>query len=359
MPAQPSSNHQAGEFAGSLSLNWIDNTVEAKVSNIAAPQSVSPAASSASIASDNSTIDSLAGAVAIAGIGARRPRRRSASRSPSTTWAAIPTIRDQQQPGHAPSSRTSPAASRPARSTCRRLHRPDQQHHGGGLGRGGPGTFAALGGAVSINIIHNTSDAYISGSTTTSPHDRTPAPTASTSPPGYLDDSGSGGRRRHRRRPATPGIAVGVSVAVNVIGNTTEAYMRRLHVSSAGDVNLSATSTPTIKALTIGVAVAVTAARRGLRRLRGRGRLGRHGGQHRSAYINNSRRLPRARWRSTCAPPIVPTSRPSPGALGVGVAVGRRRRGRVRRHLGGHQRHPGYRSRLISTTPRSARPGMT
>ena len=59
-----------GAFAGSLSLNWIDNTVEAKVSNIAAPQSILAGGKLSVIASDSSTIDSLAGAVAIAGVGA-------------------------------------------------------------------------------------------------------------------------------------------------------------------------------------------------------------------------------------------------------------------------------------------------
>ncbi len=66
----------AGAFAGSLSLNWVDNTVEAAVSNIATSQSIHAGGILSVTASDASTIESLAGAIAIAGVGARGPRRR-------------------------------------------------------------------------------------------------------------------------------------------------------------------------------------------------------------------------------------------------------------------------------------------
>ena len=60
-----------GAFAGSLSLNWIDNSVEAKVSNIAAPQFIFAGGPLGVIAADHSTIESLAGAIAIAGVGSK------------------------------------------------------------------------------------------------------------------------------------------------------------------------------------------------------------------------------------------------------------------------------------------------
>src|SRR5262249_6726740 len=60
-----------GAFAGSLSLNLIGNTVEAKVTNIAASQSISAAGKLSVLAGDSATIDSLAGAIAVVGFGSK------------------------------------------------------------------------------------------------------------------------------------------------------------------------------------------------------------------------------------------------------------------------------------------------
>ena len=76
-----------GAFAGSLSLNWVDNNVEAKVSNIAAPQSISAGGPLGVFAADHSTIESLAGAIAIAGdVGPKASSRAAAAPSVSFNY---------------------------------------------------------------------------------------------------------------------------------------------------------------------------------------------------------------------------------------------------------------------------------
>ncbi len=113
-----------------------------------------------------------------------------------------------------------------------------------------------LGGAVSINIIHDTSDAHISGS----PNVKTTAAGADSLDVSAADTStirALAGGVGIAVSLGTLGLAAGLSVAVNEIGSTTEAYVDGSNLNSAGDVNVEATSQPTIEALSIGVAVAV------------------------------------------------------------------------------------------------------
>ncbi len=246
-------------FAGSLSLNWIDNTVEAEVSNIASPQYVLAGGKLSVLASDTSTIDSLAGAVAIVGVGTSAiaaaigasiafnylggdPNDPS-SKNNNVVRAAIENVTGSLKAGQIDVNAT--YAGQINNITV------------AGSFAGGVGfASVAVGGAVSINIIHNTTDAYISGSTGVT--------TTETGADGLdvsaLDTStikALAGGVGIAVSTGTLGLAVGVSVAFNEIGNTTQAYVSGSTLSSAGDVNVTAIAMPTIEALTIGVAVAV------------------------------------------------------------------------------------------------------
>ena len=311
-------------FAGSLSLNWIDNTVEAKVSNVAAPQYILAGGKLSVIASDSSTIESLAGAVAIAGIGAEGASvaigasvsfnylggdpNDPASKNHNLVRAAIENVTGSLKAGQIDVSST--YTGQIDNITV------------AGSAAVSPGTVAfAVGGAVSINLIHNTSDAHISGS----PNITTTAAGADGVDVTAKDTSGIfalAGGVGIAISTGVVGIAIGVSVAVNVIGNTTVAYVDGSHVNAAGDVNITATGTPTIEAITIGVAVAVNASGEG--GVAGSGAGSGSGDTVQNtvlAYINNSvvSANPGAIAVSATDSPYILTVA---GALGVGVAVG-------------------------------------
>ncbi len=116
---------------------------------------------------------------------------------------------------------------------------------------------ASLGGAVSINIIRNTTDAHISGSPEVSTTASGSGSLAVTAQDTSTIEALAGGVGVAIATTGL-GLAAGVSVASNEIENTTEAYVNSSHVVSAGNVLLLATSQPTIKALSIGVSVATT-----------------------------------------------------------------------------------------------------
>ena len=179
----------------------------------------------------------------------------------------------------------------------------------------------ALGGAVSINIIHNTTDAHISGSpgisTTAAGADSLDVTAVDTSTIKAL----AGGVGIAISSSGVLGLAAGVSVASNEIENTTEAYVDSSHVNSAGDVNLTATSTPMIEALTIGVAVA--AATGGLGGIAGSGAGAGSGDTVEDtvkAYIDNSS-LSSAGATSVSSTDS-PTIQTIAGAVSVAVASG-------------------------------------
>ncbi len=246
-------------FAGSLSLNWIDNKVEAEVSNIAASQSITAGGKLSVLASDASTIDSLAGAIAIVGIGTSAI---SAAVGASISFNYLGG--DPNDPG-SPNHNLVRAAIENVAGRLKASQIDVSASYNGAINNitvagsfaGGTGfASVAIGGAVSINIIHDTSDAHISGS---------PDITTTAVGPDSLDvtavDTSTiqalAGGVGIAVSTGTLGLAAGVSVASNEIGNTTEAYVDNSTVTAAGDLNLTATSMPTIRALTIGVAVAV------------------------------------------------------------------------------------------------------
>jgi hypothetical protein len=313
-----------GAFAGSLSLNWIDNTVEAKVSNIAAQEHILAGGKLSVLASDAATIDSLAGAVAIAGIGASGSSVAVGASvsfnylggdpsNPASTDHNVVRAAIESDTGSIQASQIVVSATYTGQINNITV---------AGSAAISPGALAlAIGGAVSINIIHNTSDAHISGS---------PAITTTATGADSLDDTAEdtstiralAGGVGIAITTGAVGIAVGVSLAVNDIGNTIVAYVDSSHVTSAGTVNLTAMSTPTIEALTIGVAAAVALSSGG--GVAGSGAGSGSGDTVQNtvrAYINNS-------GVSTASGAITATATDSPliqtiaGALGIGVAVG-------------------------------------
>ncbi len=247
-----------GAFAGSLSLNWIDNTVEARVSNVAAPQYIDSGGKLSVLASDSSTIDSLAGAVAIAGIGASGS---SVAVGASVAFNYLggdpndPTSKNHNVVRAVIENVTGSLTAGQIDVSTSYTGQINNITVAGAAAVGEGLASVAVGGAVSINIIHDTSDAHISGSpeinTTTAGADSLDVEAGDSSTIQAL-----AGGVGIAISTGTIGIAVGVSVAVNDIGNTIEAYVDGSAVTSAGDVNVTATSNPTIKALTIGVAVA-------------------------------------------------------------------------------------------------------
>ncbi len=313
-----------GAFAGSLSLNWVDNTVEAKVSNIAAPQFILAGGELSVIAGDHSTIDSLAGAVAIVGIGASGSSVAVGASvsfnylggdpsNPTSTNNNVVRAAIENVSGSLKASQIDVSATYTGQI--------DNITVAGSAAVGSGLVNVSLGGAVSINIIRNTSDAHISGSSNVS----TTAAGADSLDVTAVDTStirALAGGVGIAVGTGTVGLAAGVSVAVNAIGNTTLAYVDTSHVNSAGDVNITATGSPTIEAITIGVAVAVNASGEG--GVAGSGAGAGSGDTVQNtvlAYINNSGVSSSAGAIAVSATDK-PTIQTVAGALGLGVAVG-------------------------------------
>ena len=253
--------------AGSVSLNWIKNKVLATISNIG---NLDPATGAAEIsasgnlnftASDHSTINSLAGAVAIAGIGAAGASGAIGASVADNYLGGDPNATSDT------SHNVVQAAIENVTGTIRAAAIDVAATYAGQINNitvagAGAGAFA-LGGAVSINIIKDTADAQISGSTDVN--------ATGTSTPGIqvaaTDNSSiavlAGGVGVRISAQTGSGLAAGVSVASNDINNTTQAFIDSSKVTSASDVELTATSTPNIEALTIGVAIAASASAMG------------------------------------------------------------------------------------------------
>lgn len=246
--------------AGSVSLNWVRNTVEAKianVTNVGAGNEISAGDDIKISASDDSTISSLAGAVAIAGIGA------------SGASGAIGASVSYNYLGGDPND---------PNSTNNNVVRAAIENVAGGIGAdeidiharyngqinnitvagAAAGNFA-LGGAVSINKIRNLTDAHVVSSL-----DIHTLNAGSSSFRIRAEDTSviqilAGGVGLALDFTAGLAIAAGVSVAVNDIDNTIQAYVDNGKVDADGGVTIEAISDATIKALTLGIAVGASA----------------------------------------------------------------------------------------------------
>jgi len=121
----------------------------------------------------------------------------------------------------------------------------------------GSGKFAGA-GSVSVNMIKNTTEAAIeNGSTVPTPGAGSVTLTATDTSKITADGGGVGIAYASGGQNSGTSFAVGISVAINDIGNNTYALIDDSSVTSSGTVALTAASTLTIKALTIGGAVAV------------------------------------------------------------------------------------------------------
>ncbi len=121
----------------------------------------------------------------------------------------------------------------------------------------GSGKFAGA-GSVSVNMIKNTTEAAIeNGSTVTTLEVGSVTLTATDTSQITADGGGVGVAYASGGQNSGTSFAIGISVAINDIGNNIYALIDDSTVTSGGNVSLTAASTPTIQALTIGGAVAV------------------------------------------------------------------------------------------------------
>ena len=119
------------------------------------------------------------------------------------------------------------------------------------------GKFAGA-GSVSVNMIKNTTEAAIeNGSTVTTLGVGSVTLTATDTSKITADGGGVGIGVASGGQKSGTSFAIGISVAINDIENNIHALIDESTVTSGGNVALTAASTPTIQALTIGGAVAV------------------------------------------------------------------------------------------------------
>jgi len=246
--------------AGSVALNWVRNTVQAKIANVGnlgTGDELSAGGDISVTASDNSTINSLAGAVAIAGIGAS-----GASGAIGASVAYNYLGGDPNDPNSTDNNVVRAAIENVAGS----IRADSIDVHASYVGSinnitvagAGAGTFA-LGGAVSINFIRNTADAHISNAA-----DVVSTATGAQSIRVRAEDDAAiwvlaGGVGIAIATTTPVGLAAGVSVAVNEITNNVTAYVDNSLVTAGGSIEISAESESDIQAITIGVAIAVSA----------------------------------------------------------------------------------------------------
>jgi len=255
-----------GKFAGagSAALNWIRNRVEAKVANITdlditpGGDEISAAGALVVQASDVSTINTLAGAVAIAGIGSS-----GAAGAVGASVAYNFLGGDPANPGSTTSNVVRAAienVSGTVRAGTIDVHASSTSQINAitvaGAAATGQGAALALGGSVSINQIRNSTTAVISnaaGVTATS--------ASATAVQVRVDDTSTiktaaGGIGIAVPKGSGVGVAAGVAVAINAVTTVTTASIVNTKLSSTGGIVLTAASSPTIQALSIGVAVA-------------------------------------------------------------------------------------------------------
>ncbi len=124
-------------------------------------------------------------------------------------------------------------------------------------GEGGGIAFAGA-GAGSGNTISNTTQAFISqGSTVTSGRGQD-VEVMATDSSSITADGGGGTLAAAGGEGGGIAIAIGAAVAINTITNTTKAYIDDSTVTSGGKVTLSATSTSQIYVVAVGVALSLS-----------------------------------------------------------------------------------------------------
>ena len=249
--------------AGSAALNWVRNTVTAKISNIGdirAGDEISAANGMLSVtASDNSTINALAGAISIAGVGAKGSAGAVGAsvaynylggdpNDPTTTSNNVVCASIENVTGSIKAQQVVVSATYNGQINNITV---------AGSGAGSSSNSFALGGSVSINRIRNTTDAHVSGANSI-----TTAGSLAQSLLVHAEDSShiwvlAGGVSVAVATGSGTSGAAGVAAASNEITDTVTAYIDNASVTSTGGVEVSASSTSSITALTFGVALAV------------------------------------------------------------------------------------------------------
>jgi len=238
------------------------NRVEAKISNIGnldpTGDEIFAARAIQVTASDSSTINSMAGALAISGVGSTGasgaigasvaanylgadPRDKNSTKT-NVVRAAIENVTGTVKAGS-----IDVHATYDGRITNVTV---------AGAGATGQGAAFALGGSVSVNRIRNTSEAVISnaaGVTTTG--------ATETSLQVRADDTSkiwamAGGVGVAIPQGGGAAVAAGVAVAKNEITSRTTASTVNSKITSGGGIAITADSVPTIFALSIGIGVA-------------------------------------------------------------------------------------------------------
>nr|WP_293778378.1 DUF4347 domain-containing protein [uncultured Oxalicibacterium sp.] len=244
--------------AGSVALNWVRNSVTAKIANIGDGRQVKAGGKLSVLASDNSTINSLAGAVAISGIGASGG---SGAIGASVAYNYLggdpndPTTTNNNIVRASIENVTGTGKVEAVSLEIGSLY--NGQINNITVAGAAAGTFA-LGGSVSINRIRNTSEAYVLNAASV-----TTTGTAADSISLHAKDTSTirvlaGGIGLAIAKEGGAGIAAGVSVASNVVENKVGTYIDNAKVTSAGGIKLDAREQADIEALTIGVAVGVS-----------------------------------------------------------------------------------------------------
>ncbi|MDZ4784059.1 MAG: hypothetical protein SGJ19_27745, partial [Planctomycetia bacterium] len=215
----------AGTFAagGSVALNDISNTLDAHISgntaNVSAPGAITVSAT------DNATIEAFGGG--LAGAGTAAIGAALATNDIGSTLTAFITGATVD------SSAATVSVTATANADVTVLT----------IGGAGAGAFAA-GGSVSLNDLHNTIDAHISGGSAnvTAPG----AITVSAVDNSNIDAIGGG-------VAGAGGAAFGAAVGTNDIGGTLTAYIENATVESANaGVSVTATENANLFVLTVG-----------------------------------------------------------------------------------------------------------
>jgi hypothetical protein len=252
--------------AGSVALNWVRNTVTASVVNVKArPAGTDPLfnfdiESGGALqlrAKDESSIYSLAGAVAVSGFG---PASAGGAVGASVAFNSIGD--DPDRPGADTAHRVKAVIDKVSgkikvgalKLEANQTSSVRNITIAGAVAAAGSASFA-LGGAVSINRIRTATDALITDSGSIDSGAVTVQATNDASI-GVL----AGGLGVGVARQGGVALAAGVSVAINKITDTTRAQIAASTLRASDDVSVSALNKGRIEALTLGVAVAVSTA---------------------------------------------------------------------------------------------------
>jgi len=217
---------QTFSLGGSVTINDIDNSVDAHMSNVSAPRSVTAGGAVTVRATDYSQIKSLAGSLSFSGkasIGAAVAKNFIGN----TVYSYIDNARIT-------STGSTIALTAANNSTISNITAAGT----------GAGKFA-LGGSVSLNDIANITDAHVSNGASVSAPGAITLTVSDTSTIESIAGTVSGGGT----------AAAGASVAINDIDNTVRSSINGATLtSSVGGTSLSSTSNGTIKNITAGAA---------------------------------------------------------------------------------------------------------